>query len=64
MSWIPTEADHVAAQHIRLWLAEGLTAPQMVQAVTGKPMPAATLDDAHHTVAEAYTWFARGTIAA
>ena len=64
MSWIPSEADHVAAQHIRLWLAEGLTAPEMVYAVMGKSMPAATLDDAHHVIAEAWTWLRYGRLVA
>lgn len=64
MTFIPTEADHVAAQHVRLWLSEGLTPSQMVEAVTGHSLEGATPDDAHHAIAEAYTWLRNGRLVA
>lgn len=64
MSWIPTEADRVAARHVRIWMSEGLTPSQMIHAVTGEPRPNATPDDAHHVIAEAYTWLYYGSLAA
>lgn len=63
MTFIPTEADRVAAQHVRLWLHEGLTPSQMIQGITGEPLPGASPDDAHHVIAEAYSYMRCGALA-
>ena len=54
MTWIPTEADHVAAEQVRHWFAQGLTWDEMVEAVTLRPASGSTPDDAHYCIAAAW----------